>query len=349
MHQNTRSVSKVMAASIGLRAIRTTGIMLLLIVFSTQAQASSVPTDNADQFVEKHFIIGGEPVERNTYPWMVALAYNVDADLVQRQFCGGSIIADQWVLTAAHCLYGRSGAPIRTDAFKVAINVTNLNDPNVPELDVANIYIHPAYDHNGRNPHSDIALLELAQPTGITPMTLSTKPTDKLIGLQSTAIGWGAVDNSNPAEPQFPVWLHTVDVPIVSMDECNAPESYAENIYPNQLCAGFKAGGKDSCVGDSGGPLIATIDGVVQQVGVVSFGFGCALPNYYGIYTDVPYFIGWINQYVFVGEREFEPELFEAKGTTVIKNSGTTVSSGATSFFVIFTLLTGILIRRRSC
>jgi len=192
-------------------------------------------------------------------------------------------------------------------------------------------------------------LLELAQPSGVTPVTLSTKATDKLVGLQATVIGWGAVDNSNPVTPQFPVWLHSVDVPIVSLDVCNAPESYDDNIYPNQLCAGFEQGGRDSCVGDSGGPLIATYEGVVQQVGVVSFGYGCALPNFYGIYTDIPYFIGWINQYVYVGEPEFEPELFEPKGLKSIQGGGVSVNSGASSFLAIFTLLVGLMIRRRKC
>jgi len=134
------------------------------------------------------------------------------------------------------------------------------------------------------------------------------------------------------------------------MDACNAPESYDDNIYPNQLCAGFIEGGRDSCVGDSGGPLVVTVDDVVQQVGVVSFGFGCALPNFYGIYTDIPYFIGWINQYVFVGEPEFEPELFEPKANAEIKtDTTTTVNTGSSSFFVILMLLAGIVIRRRLC
>jgi len=347
MQQNTPGVRKKSALSVGNCALRAAGITLLLLVGMTPAHASGA----LDEFVEKHFIIGGQPVERNTYPWMAALTYNADAELVQRQFCGGSVIADQWVLTAAHCLFDSSGTQVPTNAFKVAINATNLNDTGVPELDVANIYIHPEYNHNGSNPHSDIALIELAQPSGVTPITLSTKPTEKLIGLQATAIGWGAVDNSNPAAPKFPIWLHHVDVPIVSMEVCNAPESYADNILVNQLCAGYAEGLRDSCVGDSGGPLIATYEGVVQQVGVVSFGYGCALPNFYGIYTDIPYFIGWINQYVFVGEPEFEPEMLDIRDTTAIKggSSSTSSSSGASSIFVIFILFAGTIIRRRIC
>ena len=345
MHQNTRSEHEKYPPRKVDCALRVTSILLLLVAYLVPVQA----TGASDEFVEKHFIIGGQPVERNVYPWMVALTYVADAELVQRQFCGGTVIADQWVLTAAHCLYDRAGEPLPADELNVAINATNLNDEGVPELTVANLFIHPAYEHNGQNPHSDIALIELAQSTGITPVTLSTKASEELIGLQATVIGWGAVDNSNPVSPQFPVWLHSVDLPIVSLDVCNAPESYDDNIYPNQLCAGYEQGGSDSCVGDSGGPLIATHEGVVQQVGVVSFGYGCALPYFYGIYSDVPYFIGWINQFVYVGEPEFEPELFEAKATTAIKGGGTTVNSGASSFFVMFILFVGLMIRRRVC
>jgi len=351
MHRNLCKMREKSPLSIGGCAVRAAGILLSLLLTALLAPANA--TDTSNELPVKLFIIGGQPVERNTYPWIVALTYAMDAELVQRQFCAGSVIADRWVMTAAHCLYDNYGAEIATDAFKVAINATNLSDEDVPELDIANTIIHPAYDHAGKNPHSDIALIELAQSSGITPMTLSTKATDRLIGLQATAIGWGAIDNTNPIAPQFPVWLHSVDVPVVSMNVCNAPESYAGNIYPNQLCAGYAEGGRDSCVGDSGGPLLATYEGVVQQVGVVSFGYGCALPNFYGIYTDVPYFIGWINQYVYVGEPEFEPELFEVKGsTTAIRGGGSGTNSstgGASSVFVILALFSGIVIRRRLC
>ena len=345
MQQNTQLVRFKSLSCLSKNSLRFAGALLCLVALMGSAQAEEA----FDKFIEKHFIIGGQPVERNTYPWMVALTYNVNADLVQRQFCGGTVIADQWVLTAAHCLFDRNGDTVSADAFKVAINAANLNDEDVPELTVANLFIHPSYIHNSENPHSDIALIELAQSSGITPVTLSTKPTDVLIGLQATTIGWGAVDNSDAANPLFPVWLHSVDVPIVSLEVCNSPESYAGNILPNQLCAGLAEGGRDSCVGDSGGPLIATYEGVVQQVGVVSFGFGCALPNFYGIYTDVPYFIGWINQYVFVGEREFEPELFEVKGTAAINNNGSGSATGGLSLFILVALFAGLMTKRRTC
>jgi len=305
------------------------------------------PHASAQEDADKHFIIGGQPIEKNEYPWTVALTYNIDADLFQRQFCGASVIADTWVMTAAHCLYDKRGELLMAADFKVAVNADRLSDPDVNELLVTNVFVHPEYDHTANNPHSDIALIELATASGITPVKLSTKPSDLLIGLQATVIGWGAVDNSDPANPSYPDWAHEVDVPVVSMDICNAPASYANAIFPNQLCAGFAEGGRDSCVGDSGGPLIVTYEGVVQQIGIVSFGYGCALPDFYGIYSDVPYFIGWINQYVNVGVPEFEPELI-APRTSNAFTASTNDTAGASSLFGILMLGFCLLLRRRS-
>ncbi len=320
----------------------------------------SVAADHAggiDQ-VDKHFIIGGEPVfQQAVAPWIVALVYNSDAELVQRQFCGGSVIADRWVLTAAHCLFDRRGDLLQLSDLNVATNAADLGASNVPELLITNMIVHPDYVHNAANPHSDIALLELATSSGVEPITLSTKSSDKLVGLQATIMGWGAVDNDDPSQPKFPIQLHSVDVPVVSLGVCNAPVSYNGALYANQLCAGLEEGGRDSCVGDSGGPMIVNYEGQVQQVGIVSFGFGCALPNFYGVYTDIPYFIGWINQYVYVGEPEFEPELLAARTptptTTTYTDETVTAmpqsnSDVASMNWLLFALLGIGVIRRRS-
>ncbi len=297
---------------------------------------------------DRHFVIGGVPTEQNAYPWVVALTNDIDANLFQRQFCGGSVIADRWVLTAAHCLFDRSGKPIELSTFKVAVNASDLSNPDATEIVVTNMYIHPNYDPLRENPMFDIALLELANDSGVEPIRVSAKSSDKLVGLDAKVIGWGAVDNADPTSLKFPVELHEALVPIVAMDVCNAPESYQGTIYPNQLCAGYAEGGIDSCTGDSGGPLFVNIDGVVQQVGVVSYGYGCALPNYYGIYSDVPYYIGWINQYVQVAEPEFEPEPIDLKSVASIPVAAATPSDLASSSWMgVLVLLAGVMLRRR--
>lgn len=304
------------------RGIAAPSMLVLALLFS------SVWSNASANEVVKHFILGGEPVfENEAEPWIVALAYNNNAELVQRQFCGGSIIADQWVLTAAHCLFDRRGSVLAPSSLTVAINAADLRGEAVSELVVTNIIIHPDYQHDATNPHSDLALLELATSSGIEPVMLSTKPSDELINLTATVSGWGAVVYDDPLNPQYPVQLHSVDVPIVSLDVCNDGESYDGTLYSNQLCAGLAEGGRDSCVGDSGGPLSVTVDGQQQQVGIVSFGIGCALPKFYGVYTDIPYFINWINQYIFVGNPEFEPEQLEAR----TESTSTSLSAASTA------------------
>ena len=98
--------------------------------------------------------------------------------------------------------------------------------------------------------------------------------------------GWGTTSEGGST----PSTLRKVTVPVISDDKCR--DAYGRNdIFDSNLCAGFDAGGKDSCQGDSGGPLYCS----GYQAGVVSWGYGCARPNYPGVYTEVSYFINWIN------------------------------------------------------
>jgi len=230
--------------------------------------------------------------------------------------------------------------------FYVATNAANLTDPNIPELVVSNIYLHPDYDNQALNPHSDIALLELATDANVQALSLATKSTDELVGLSATAIGWGATDISDPDNLLYPRWLQEVDVPIVSLDVCNAPISYGNMLLSNQLCAGYATGGKDSCIGDSGGPLFVNLAGEARLVGIVSFGYGCAEPNYYGIYTNVPYFIAWINQYVYVGDAEFDPVVSESKSSITL-GSSTSSDGGSLSGFLLLLLTSAVMFRRK--
>ena len=109
-------------------------------------------------------------------------------------------------------------------------------------------------------------------------------------GTAAVVVGWGVNDFSNPSQPLFPSELNQVSVPVVSTEICNAPQSYAGLLGEGQICAGLPQGGRDSCLGDSGGPLMIRQDGEYKQIGVVSFGRGCAEPNFYGVYTRLEHY-----------------------------------------------------------
>lgn len=245
-------------------------------------------------------IIGGQDTSIDKWPGMAAIVRSPDvgANLFNRQFCGGTLIDDQWVLSAAHCFFveDASGEYIKVPAesIRVVLGIDNLNS-QPEELVVTNIITHENYDPRETTSPNDIALLELANAVSDTPMRLTLDSVSA--GADATVIGWGATryDAFTQEADRYPEKLKEVDVPVVSNSVCNS--SYGGLIVSSQICAGFEAGGKDSCGGDSGGPLIIESNGQLQQAGVVSYGNGCALAEFYGVYTRTSSFLDWIGQY----------------------------------------------------
>ena len=226
-------------------------------------------------------IIGGEPTDFGEYPFMVALLFEpTEGTDFQKQYCGGSLIASRWVLTAAHCVDFLESP----EEVVVAVGRTNLDSTEGVRIAVRDFYIHPDYDPNIISP--DVALLELARPVrGIEPIQLASVGDDtfEAAGTLLTVIGWG--NTSTTGQASFPDALREVVVPVVSDAECDFQYQGFITVE-TQLCAGAK--GVDSCGGDSGGPLFATTSsGDVIQIGIVSYGFFCAKQHHAGVYTEV--------------------------------------------------------------
>ena len=226
-------------------------------------------------------IIGGEPADFGEYPFMVALLFEPTAgNDFQKQYCGGSLIASRWVLTAAHCVEFLESP----DEVAVAVSRTNLDSSEGQRIAVREFFIHPDYDPNLISP--DVALLRLARPvTGVSPIRLAGPSDDRFeaAGTPLTVIGWG--NTSTTGQASFPNELREVVVPVVSDTTCDTAYHGFVTVE-TQLCAGQK--GIDSCGGDSGGPLFATTSsGTFVQVGIVSYGIGCAKQRFPGVYTEV--------------------------------------------------------------
>ncbi len=231
------------------------------------------------------FIVGGSEVGDTRYPWMTALLSAGSTDAANGQFCGGSLIADRWVLTAAHCVEQETASS--TD---VLIGQRDLNDSGGERISVSRIIVHPDYASKG---FPDLALLELASPSAAPVITLPTVqnpvPRD---GETSTVIGWGQISENGPATAQ----LRETDVPIVDHATCNA--AYNGQIdEQSMVCAGSPSGDRDSCYGDSGGPLFVQRDSAFVQAGVVSFGEACGLAGVPGVYARVSSYHDWIAAY----------------------------------------------------
>lgn len=226
-------------------------------------------------------IIGGKKASWNDNKWQAALLVSWVADPAKAQFCAGSLVRQNWVVTAAHCV-DRSTA---TQDVHVLTGTADLSSGG-KRSNVEAIYIHAEYDDTKHN--NDIALLKLrdngvGEP--IKPVTDREEPNIVVSNQNTTIAGWGITESGFPS-PQ----LKQVSVPLVAREKCNGPASYDGAITEKMICAGIDEGSQDSCQGDSGGP--STKDGFL--IGIVSWGDGCAKPFKYGVYTRVSQFADWI-------------------------------------------------------
>ncbi|CAK8680379.1 unnamed protein product [Clavelina lepadiformis] len=226
-------------------------------------------------------IIGGTTLSPNQVPYLVNLKR------FGSLMCGGSILSSSYALSAAHC--NTAAASLTVTAGDHSLSG---NDGTEQASNVVRTIPHPQYNTNTLE--NDIMLLQLSSSIRLSSYVqfadLPAANVDPAVGSDCNVYGWGntAIIGSN-----YPDTPYGVTVPVVDNADCNV--AYGGDIYDGMMCLGLLGtGGKDSCQGDSGGPV--NCNG--QLHGVVSWGIGCAYPDYPGVYTRVSHYISWINQYV---------------------------------------------------
>uniref|UniRef100_A0A1Q3FII4 Putative trypsin n=1 Tax=Culex tarsalis TaxID=7177 RepID=A0A1Q3FII4_CULTA len=230
-------------------------------------------------------IVNGTDATIEDYPFMISLRSRTGS-----HSCGGSILNERWILTAAHCVdyystvYYQSVQVGRSDVSREV-------DESVHFIE--DVIIHPHYNP-GNSYVNDIALIRLKTPLvfsdTVQPVRLPTLKWSEVANLDVTLIGWGRLESDG----DLPTRLQQVDYFVVPNDRCN--EFHRSHIYPSHICAAVPDGGKGQCSGDSGGPLLS--NGV--QVGIVSWSVKpCAVAPYPGVLTKVSFFLDWIRENVY--------------------------------------------------
>lgn len=259
---------------------------LLVFLVAALVAAAALPTDVNPRLGAGHGIIGGETTDIKSVPYQVSIELN------KAHHCGGSVLTNKFILTAAHCVYGYSASSL---GVRAGTDKLQQGGTLVP---VKAASMHPKYVHGKYD--SDVAVLELSSALSlgatVKPVVLPASGKEPQTNVPVVVSGWGLttpqkrklwLERAAPLTaalvapaPNLPTQLRKVTVRVVSRSSCT--NSYHSDLTTRMICAA--APGKDACTYDSGGPLV---DAQGVQVGIVSFGHGCADPKYPGVYTHV--------------------------------------------------------------
>lgn len=230
-------------------------------------------------------IIGGRKAKRGEVPWQAHMT----------NWCGATILDSTHLLSAAHCFR----YPTRSPPFEIhAGNILQSEETEngfVQTRTVTKVTVHEKYNEtNGIMFDYDIALLEVSEPFNFTEWVQPACLPDNTTSLEPNELlrvsGYGTDSNDE---------LHLVDVPYQPDNVCKQNLGLLPHEFEPEtmICAGDHEGGKDACQGDSGGPLVQIENNQATLVGVVSWGYFCAQPNAFGVYSDVKHFLDWIEEH----------------------------------------------------
>ncbi|XP_030719190.2 chymotrypsinogen 2 isoform X1 [Globicephala melas] len=223
-------------------------------------------------------IVNGEEAVPGSWPWQVSLQ-----DSTGFHFCGGSLISEDWVVTAAHC-------SVRTSHLVVAGEFDQGSDAeDIQVLKIAKVFKNRRY--NPFTNSNDITLLKLATPARfsktVSAVCLPNANDDFPAGMLCATTGWGLTKHTNANTPDR---LQQATLPLLSNTDCK--KYWGSKITKSMVCAG--ASGVSSCMGDSGGPLVCQKDGAWTLVGIVSWGSGTCSTASPGVYARVTELMPWV-------------------------------------------------------
>ncbi|ESO00958.1 hypothetical protein HELRODRAFT_157319 [Helobdella robusta] len=254
-------------------------------------------------------IVGGQVSESGEWPWLVSMQLRFENNTVTHM-CGGSLISDLWVLSAAHC-FEKSSAPFLSNnprdwTVRIGEHFMFEDGDEQDEVEVSKIIFNHNRDccSENRTTEYDIVLIKLARPVKLNEVVnvvcLPGYNEPLKPGTPCLAAGWGHMEEKGQiSETVRHVLVHTIDNDLCSTWYTSLEKGFQE-LTDNMLCAGEEDGGKDACQYDSGGPLVHYNEQEDRWIvfGIVSNGYGCARSRYPGIYTRVSSFIPWIEKTV---------------------------------------------------
>ncbi|XP_047432201.1 prothrombin [Mugil cephalus] len=276
-------------------------------LFEKVGKKDSKEDELVDSYREKR-IVGGDDAEVASAPWQVMLYKRRPQELL----CGASLVSDQWIVTAAHCiLYPPWNKNFTADDILVRLGKhyrAKFERGTEKIVAIDEIIVHPKYNWK-ENLNRDIALLHMRRPIEfsdeIHPVCLPSKKVARTLmseGFKGRVTGWGNLKETwNPAQRNLPTVLQQIHLPIVEQDTCRASTSV--RITDNMFCAGHKPGASergDACEGDSGGPFVMKYPAENRwyQIGIVSWGEGCDRDGKYGFYTHLFRMTRWMRKVI---------------------------------------------------